>query len=88
MRGVGFQNRQVADEIKRLVLHRHDVPGMGRVGFGLGQLVHCRLPSALGNLRVGGRQIRPRNMQVQDGLAVGFVLGMQEREGFGLVLRA
>jgi hypothetical protein len=32
--------------------------------------------------------IRPGDMQIEDGLAVGFVLGMQERKGFGLVLRA
>jgi hypothetical protein len=46
------------------------------------------LPSALGNLGVGRGQICPRNMQVQDGLPVGFVLGMKQRQSFGFVLSA
>jgi len=53
---------------------------MGVAGFGLGHFVHWRLPSPVRNFRVGGRQVRPGDLQVQDGLAVGFVLGMQERE--------
>jgi hypothetical protein len=62
--------------------------GVRRAGLGLGHFVHRHLPSSPRHFRIGGRQIRPGDMQVQDGLPVGFVLGMQEREGFGLVLRA
>ena len=61
---------------------------VSRPGLGLGHLVHRHLPSPLGNFGVNSRQIRPGDLQVQDGLPVGFVLGMKDREGFGFVLGA
>ncbi len=33
------------------------------------------------------RQIRPGDLKIQDRLPVGFVFGMQKRQGFGFVLR-
>jgi hypothetical protein len=50
--------------------------------------VHRRLPSPVRHFGVGSRQICPGNLQIRDGLPVGFVLGMQKRQRFGLVLRA
>lgn len=64
------------------------MPVARAVAFGLGQLVHCRLPSAHGNLRVGGCQIRPGDLQVKHGLPVGLVLGMEDRKRLGFVLGA
>ena len=61
---------------------------MRRAGLGLGHFVHRHLPGPLRHFRVGGRQIRPGNVQIEHRLAVGFVLGMQKREGFGFVLGA
>ena len=58
------------------------------VAFGLGQLFHCRLPGAPRHFRVGGRQIRPGNLQVKHWLAVGLVLGMEDRKRLGFVLGA
>jgi hypothetical protein len=60
-------------------------PGKRCTRFGAGHFVHRGLPGALGDLRVGRRQIRPRNLEIENWLAVGFVLGMQEREGLGFV---
>ena len=88
LHGVGFENRQVADEVKRLVLHRPLATDQRRPGLGSGHLVHWRLPGALGNFRVGRGQVGPGDMQIEDGLPVGLVFGMQKGEGLGFVLRA
>jgi len=88
VRGVGFQNRQFADEVERLLLHRNDMAGMGIAGFSLGHLVHRGLPGALGYFGVDGGQIGAGNLQIKDGLAVGFVFGMEEGESLGLVFGA
>ena len=83
-----FQYRQVADDVERPVLHRPLVADERRPGLGARHFVHRGLPSALGNLRVGRGQIRPGDVEIEHWLAVGFVLGMQEREGFSFVLGA
>lgn len=88
LRGVGFQNRQVTDDVKSPVLHCPLVADERRPGLGAGHLIHRRLPGALGDLRVGRGQIRPGDVEIKHGLPVGFVLGMQEREGLGFVLGA
>ena len=88
VRGVGFKDRQVADDVKGRVLHRPLVADERRTGLGPGHLVHWRLPGALGNLGVGRGQVGARDVEIEDGLPVGFVFGMQEGEGFGLVLGA
>ena len=77
-----------AADVKGPVLHRAVVADERRTGFGPGHLVHWRLPGPLGNLGVGGGQVGPRDVEIQDGLTVGFVFGMQEGERFGFVLRA
>jgi hypothetical protein len=88
MSGMSFQNSQIADEVKCLVLHRHNMAGVGVAGLGLRHFVHRRPPSAVRHFGVGGRQIRPGDLQIQDGLAVGFVLGMKQCQSLGLGLRA
>jgi len=52
------------------------------------RLGHCRPPSALGNLRVDGRQLCPSDLQVKHWLAVGLFLGMEDRKRLGFVLGA
>lgn len=88
VRRVGFENRQVADDVKRLVLHRPFVANQRRAGFELGHLVHRDLPGALGNFGVRRGEICPRDLQIEDGLTVSFVLGMKERQRLGFVLCA
>jgi hypothetical protein len=61
------------------------MPGAGGAGLGLGHLNHRHLQCALRHFRIGGRQIRPGDLQVKHRLPVGFVLGMQESEGLGFV---
>lgn len=39
-------------------------------------------------LRVGGREIRPGDAQIEDGLPVGLVFGVEQGERFRFVLRA
>jgi hypothetical protein len=63
-----------SSEVKRSVLNCRFVPVAGRSGLGLGHFVHRCLPSAFRHFRIRGCQICPGDMQVQDLLAMGFVL--------------
>jgi len=85
LRRMCLDNWQVADDVKSFVLHRPRVADERRTGLGPGHLVHRGLPGALGNLAVARGQICPCDVEIEDGLAVGFVLGMQQREGFAFV---
>jgi hypothetical protein len=42
----------------------------------------------LGDSGIAGRQVGAGDVKIEDGLPVGFVLGMQERKRLGFVLRA
>ena len=59
---VSFQNGQIADNVKRLVLHGCFLAEPGRAFFGFVHLVHRHLPSPLGHFPVGGCQIGPDDL--------------------------
>jgi len=88
MRCLGFQNRQIADEVKCFILHRHYMTGVRRSRFVPGHLVHRYLPGALGNFGVGGSQVSSGDLEIQEGLAVNFVPRMKDDQGFSFVLGA
>ena len=46
---MGFENGQVAYQVKRLVPHGALMPGARWAGLGLGHLVHRHLPDAGGH---------------------------------------
>jgi hypothetical protein len=68
------------DEIKRLVLHRHDLPGMGRVGFGFG---HGRdFPDSPGSGNF------PQSQAKLAALSVRMKVGVRSRNGASLNFRS
>jgi len=64
------------------------MPSTGGAGPGLGHFVHRHLPSAFRHFGVGGLQIHAGDLQIEDGLAVGFVLVMKDGQRLDLVLGA
>jgi len=84
--GVGLQDREVADEVEGLVLHGPLLADAGGAGLGPGHFVHRGLPGAGGDGGVGGCEVGAGDLEVEDRLANGFVLRVEERLRFGLVL--
>jgi hypothetical protein len=74
------------DEVEGLVFHRPLVADAGGAGLGPGHLIHRDLPGAGGDADVGGREVGAGDLEVEDGLANGFVLRVEERLRFGRVL--
>src|SRR5688500_11305755 len=80
-----WTGRHAADRIVGRVPHAPVMAGLGRPAVRFAHLVHDHLPSALGYLRVGGRQVSPGNLEIEDGLAKCLILGMEERASFSFV---
>ena len=82
MFGLGFQNRQVANQIKRLVLDGTLPTNAGGSAFGFGQFFHRHLPGPLGHHRIGRGQIGARQPEIQMRLPVRLGFGGEQRGGF------
>jgi len=80
-----FQNRQVPNQVKRLVLDGGLPAVLHLTFFEFDHLVHDELPVARGNLRVAGGQIGPGDLQVHGGLLLRFVARMEESNRRGAV---
>ena len=83
--GAGFDQRQIADEVERMVCPGGDVASEGVLLFGAGHLVHDETPLALGGVGIGGAEIGQRDLLIQDGLPERFVLRVEQRFGGGFV---
>jgi len=83
--GAGLKNRKRPDEGKRLVLCR-DKPAASRLPFlQLHNLVHHILPRACRGARVSSHEIRARDLNVDDRLAVRLVFHVEEPLCFGAI---
>ena len=88
MLGAGFEKEPVTEQVERLVLNRAVPADAGGVLLRQHNFVHDRPPGAFADFRVARRQVCPRDLKVQDGLLAGFVLGVEQAQCCGLVLRA
>ena len=75
---LSFQDGLVADQIKGFVSHRIFVPMERWAVFCFGHFFHDGLPGAFRDLRIGGGNVRPRDVEIEDRLPVGLVFGVEE----------
>ena len=85
---MGFNDWKISDEIESPVLHRPFVADARGPSLGLGHFIHRHLPGALGYFRVSGGEIRSGDLQIEDGLPVRFIFGMEQGDRLRFVLRA
>ena len=83
-----FHEPYPAQPVEGSGAHGADAAGLGGILAVCLYLFHDALPCPLGKCGIGRRQVSASDLKIEDGLPVGFVSGMKEREGFGLVLRA
>jgi hypothetical protein len=80
-----FQNRQVTNQVKRLVLDG-GLPAVLRLAFfEFDHFLHDELPVAGGNLRVAGGEIGAGDLQVHGGLLLRFAARMEQPQRRGAV---
>ena len=81
----GFQNRQLTNQVKRLVLDG-GLPAVLRLAFfEFDHFVHDELLVAGGNLRVAGGEIGAGDLQVHGGLLLRFAARMEQAQRRGAV---
>ena len=86
--GVGFDEPPLPESVKRAGLQSTDVAHLaGFLAVGL-HFVNDGLPSALRYRWIAGRQVGAGDLHIERGLAVGFIFGVKQDAGFGLVLGA
>lgn len=88
MLGARLQDRQLANQIERLILEDAQPAFVGHAVFGLGEFFQRHRPGPVRSSRIGRSQIRACDMQVELWLANGLVAGRHQDEGFSTVLGA
>ena len=79
---LSFQNDLLPNVIESVVFDGALPAHSGDAVFGLGQRIHCGFPSAFQYVRVADRQVGPSYLEIDGGLHVRFVLGVEDSEGF------
>jgi hypothetical protein len=80
--GGGFKQFFMTDAVEGVRLHTANVTD-ARWLFAVGlNLIHDGLPGAMQKRRVGGGEIGAGNLQIQRGLSVRIVLGLDKLPGF------
>jgi hypothetical protein len=84
--GVGLEQVQASDWVEGSVLHGPFVAFAGGPGLSSGHFVHRHLPGAGGHAGIGRGQVGAGDLEVEDRLAEGFVLRVQQGRRFRFVL--
>ncbi len=85
MFGLRFENDDVANGIKRLVLNGGQPAAVSVPPFELGNFIHDVLPGAGRANRITRLPVNPRQMQTEPRSFVGLILGGDQTEGFVFV---
>jgi hypothetical protein len=78
----GAQDDNFSDAVERLVLNRHAPAFGGRTLLQFDNLIHHQLPISCSDCRIARHQIGACDVQIDGGLLVGLVSGVEEPLGF------